>query len=104
MMIIFHLPSSLLHLLEMRSSAYVSPVIMYLPVSPVAPPKMTTLDFETIMKQRVSLQLLKEEMMFSDWITLSDGVTEASQWHFAKHLYLVEHIYIDELLLINIIN
>ena len=48
--------------------------------------------------------MLTDEMMFSDWITLSDGVTEASQWHFAKHLYLVEHISIDELLLINIIN
>ena len=42
-----YLPSSLDHLLEIRSRAYVSPVMMYLPVSPVAPPKMTTLDFET---------------------------------------------------------
>ena len=49
---IFHLPSSLLHLLEMRSSAYVSPVIMYFPVSPVAPPKMTTFDFDTIIENK----------------------------------------------------
>ena len=27
-----------------------SPVIMYLPVSPVAPPKITTFDFETTRK------------------------------------------------------
>lgn len=32
----------------MRSRAYVSPVIMYFPVSPVAPPNKITFDFETI--------------------------------------------------------
>ena len=49
-----HLPSSLLHLLEIRSRAYVSPVMMYFPVSPVAPPKITTFDLETKQKDRKS--------------------------------------------------
>ena len=43
----FNLPSSLLHLLPIRSSTYVSPVIIYLPVSPVAPPNITIFDLET---------------------------------------------------------
>ena len=38
------------HFEEMRSRAYVSPVMMYLPVSPVAPPKITTFDLETTRK------------------------------------------------------
>ena len=41
------LPSSLDHLFPIRSSAYVSPVIMYFPVSPVAPPYRITFDFDT---------------------------------------------------------
>ena len=41
------LPSSLVHLFDIKSNAYVSPVIMYFPVSPVAPPNNTTFPFET---------------------------------------------------------
>jgi len=42
------IPSSLVHLDEIKSNAYVSPVIIYFPVSPVAPPNNTIFDFDTI--------------------------------------------------------
>ena len=78
-----YLPSSLDHLLEIRSRAYVSPVMMYLPVSPVAPPKMTTFDFETAHKSKVR---------HSKWLlTLSDSVAEAGQGNFAVDFYLLGH-------------
>ena len=42
-----YLPSSFDHLFPIKSSPYVSPVIIYFPVSPVAPPNRITLDLET---------------------------------------------------------
>lgn len=46
-----NLPSSFAHLKQIRSSAYVSPVMMYFPVSPVAPPNRITFDFDTTSTQ-----------------------------------------------------
>ena len=66
-----NLPSSLLHLLLIRSRAYVSPVMMYFPVSPVAPPKITTFDFDTKTSHNVSNA--KKAGVF----TLSDCVAES---------------------------
>jgi hypothetical protein len=51
-MVVSFLPSNLVHLFEIKSKAYVSPVIIYFPVSPVAPPNNTTFDFDT--KQIIS--------------------------------------------------
>jgi len=50
-------PSSFIHFFDGRSSMYVSPVMTYFPVSPVAPPNMTAFFFETYVKRsyRVSL-------------------------------------------------
>ena len=50
-----------------------SPVIIYLPVSPVAPPKITTLDFDTIIK---SLKLVYSNDVLHVH-TLSDSVSES---------------------------
>ena len=69
----------------MRSNVYVSPVIMYLPVSPVAPPKRTTLDFDTIQEGRV-------EKTLAMVLTLSDGVAETSKGNLAEDLYFLHHL------------
>ena len=57
--------------------------MMYLPVSPVAPPKMTTFDFETVHKSKVR---------HSKWLlTLGDRVAEAGQGNLAVDFYLLGH-------------
>ena len=59
-----------------------SPVMIYLPVSPVAPPKRTTLDLETDRK--------RGEMGW--WVTLSDSVAETGEGDLAEDLNFLHHL------------
>jgi hypothetical protein len=77
-----YVPSSLVHLNEIRSNAYVSPVMIYFPVSPVAPPKSTTLDFETISQ-------VKYHAIFGLVHTLSDSVAESGERDLSEDFYFL---------------
>jgi hypothetical protein len=72
-------PSSFVHLNEIKSNVYVSPVIIYLPVSPVAPPKRTTFDLDTIVLRTVM-------------VTLGNGVSESCEGDFTKDLNFLHHL------------
>jgi hypothetical protein len=71
------LPSNLVHLYEIRSRAYVSPVIIYFPVSPVAPPNNITLDLETIDHVNINFRKIG---------TLCYCVTKSSEWNLTENL------------------
>ena len=84
-----HLPSSLVQVFEIRSREYASPVIMYLPVSPVAPPNSTALVLFTMKCQNTlgaSRELWSRE---EGELTKGHGVAEASKWHVAIHIHLL---------------
>jgi len=53
---------------------------MYFPVSPVAPPKRTTLDFET------------EKELDHAKVTLGDGVAKTSERNLAEDLHFLHHL------------
>ena len=83
-----YLPSSLDHLFPIKSSPYVSPVIMYFPVSPVAPPNKITFDFDTT-DHIISLIGL--------YFTLCYRVSKSSKRYFSKYFNLRKHFF-DSLL------